>query len=274
MKSSGTAKIINMNLGTAPGPLSGMNMELSMDSVLPLISRGRQRITVSEFDPGIPLRNGEIEFELVDEGVKIFAATWPIGDGAFSLDPFTWKYGADENRLVMRLADVQLGEFMERMGNETIDATGKLQGEFPILISGINVTVEKGSLFVKDGGVIRYTPKTPETEPPISYTQEEAIKILRTRDQARYSSLARDALREFRYRELYVNVDGALDGEVELGTIFHGSNPKVLNGQPFEFDIRVVGELFNIMRSFNSNAQIKSQLEKRGISTGGLAIEP
>jgi len=272
LESYGTAKIIDMSLGTAPGPLTGMNMELSMDSVLPLISRGKQRITMAQFDPGIPLQDGVIDFELIDDGVKIYSAQWPVGDGYFSLDPFTWQYGAEENRLVMRLSDVQLGEFMESIGNDSIQATGQLQGEFPILISGVNVTVEKGNITVKDGGTIRYTPQADDNTPPISYTQEEAIKILRTKDQARYSSLARDALREFKYKELSVQIDGPLDGEVELGTVFNGSNPKVLNGQPFEFDINVVGELFNIMRSFDSNAQIKSQLEKQGISTKALSI--
>ena len=161
---------------------------------------------------------------------------------------------------------------MESMGNDSIEATGKLQGEFPIVIAGVNLRVDQGRIFVKDGGTIRYNPPSDDSTPPISYTQEEAIKILRTKDQARYSSLARDALREFKYKELSIKVDGALDGEVELATVFNGSNQKVLNGQPFEFDINVIGELFNILRSFDSNAQIKSQLEKQGISTEGLSL--
>ena len=272
MKSSGTAKIINMNLGTAPGPLTGMNMELSMDSVLPLVSRGRQRITVASFDPGIPLKDGVIDFELIDDGVKIYDAKWPLGDGFFSLDPFVWSYGTDENRLTMRLSDVELGQFLESMGNDSIQATGKLQGTFPIVISGVNLRVEKGEIGVKDGGVIRFRPAEADGSPPESFTQDEALNILRTKDQARYGSLARDVLREFNYQELSVKVDGALDGEVELGTVFTGSNSKVLNGQPFEFDINVIGELFNIIRSFDSNEHILSQLEKQGISTEGLAV--
>jgi len=172
----------------------------------------------------------------------------------------------------MRLSNVQLGKFIENMGNGSVNATGQLQGEFPIVISGVNVRVDKGHVFVKNGGIIRYNPDNNNAAPPVTYTQEEAIKILRTKDQSRYSSLARDALREFKYDELSVKVDGALDGEVELGTVFSGSNPKVLNGQPFEFDINVVGELFNIIRSFDSNAQIKSQLEKQGIATDVLVI--
>ena len=67
-------------------------------------------------------------------------------------------------------------------------------------------------------------------------------------------------MREFQYRELSAAIDGPLDGSLAVGLVFDGSNAKVLNGQPFRFDIKLRGELFNIARSFNSNAQIKTQI--------------
>jgi len=84
--------------------------------------------------------------------------------------------------------------------------------------------------------------------------------VLRQQRAGEYAFLAQDALREFRYRELSASLDGPLDGDVEIGLIFDGSNAKVLNQQPFRFDISVRGELFNIARSFNSNAQVKSEI--------------
>ena len=41
---------------------------------------------------------------------------------------------------------------------------------------------------------------------------------------------------------------------------FTGKNDEVLFGVPFAFDVSVEGELFNIARSFNTNATIKSQV--------------
>jgi len=98
--------------------------------------------------------------------------------------------------------------------------------------------VEKGEVSVPDGGLIKYDPG-PNAR---SYTEEEAIAVLRERRSNEYAALAQDALREFRYR------------------VFDGSNAKVLNRQPFRFDVSVKGELFNIARSFNSNAQVKSEI--------------
>lgn len=254
--SQGTVQLVDMAVGTAPGPISGLNTTMRFDSLLPLKTDGEQTLTLESFNPGLPLENGKVAFNLVPEGVKVASADWPFGNGYFSLDPFTWLYAAEENRVTMRVVDVALGDFLDDLGNKKIKATGRVVGVFPIVIRGIEVLVEKGSVSVPDGGVIEYDPG-PDV---IQYSEEEAIAVLREGRSNEYAALAQDALREFNYKELSATIDGPLDGNVEIGLLFDGSNAKVLNQQPFRFDISVVGELFNISRSFNSNAQIKSEI--------------
>ena len=202
------------------------------------------------------LEDGVVTYNLVEGGAEVFSAEWPIGNGWFSLDPFTWLYGAAENRVTMRVKNVALGDFVNDLGNRKIQATGNVVGEFPIVVRGIEVLIEDGTLSVPDGGVITYDPG-PNVP---TYNEEEAIAVLSQRRSGEYALLAQDALREFRYESLSASIDGPLEGDVEIGMIFAGSNKKVLNRQPFRFDISVKGELFNIARSFNSNAQVKSQI--------------
>jgi hypothetical protein len=244
LQSFGTAKLTNMNFGTAPGPLTGVNAEIDLDSVLPLKTSGRQIMTVKRFDPGLPLEDGIIEYELIPEGVKVYSARWPLGNGFFSLDPFTWLYAAEENRMTLRLEKVELGAFINNLGNGALQATGDLEGAFPIVISGVDVRVEDGLIRVPDGGVIKYA----------------AAEADATAEVNRYAGAAMEALRNFRYQELFAKINGPLDGEVEVGLKFEGKNEKVLGGQPFAFDVTVGGELFNILRNFNSSAHIKSSL--------------
>jgi len=254
--STGTVEIIDMNVATAPGPITGLNTTLTFASLFPLETSGVQTLTMDLFNPGLPLESGVVTFNLVPEGVKVLAADWPIGNGAFSLDPFTWVYAAEENRVIMRVKHVALGDFINDLGNKKIQATGNVVGAFPIVVRGVEVLVEKGEVSVPDGGLIKYDPG-PNAR---SYTEEEAIAVLRERRSNEYAALAQDALREFRYRELSASIDGPLSGDVEIGLVFDGSNAKVLNRQPFRFDVSVKGELFNIARSFNSNAQVKSEI--------------
>ena len=254
--SEGTLQLIDLGVGTAPGPITGLNSTMHFTSLLPLVTSGQQTLTMDSFNPGFPLENGALTFDFVPDGVRVDAADWPIGNGSFSLDPFTWVYAAEENRVTMRVKNVALGDFINDLGNKKVQATGTVVGNFPIVVRGIEVLIEDGSLSVPDGGTIKYDPG-PNSQ---SYTENEAIAILRQRRSNEYATLAQDALREFKYRELSASLNGPLNGDVEIGLIFDGSNEKVLNQQPFRFDITVKGELFNIARSFNTNAHVKAEI--------------
>lgn len=257
LDSGGVVRLMDMDFSTAPGPVKMLNSNIALDSLFPPQTTGVQNLTLKEFDPGIALKNGTVEYELLPDSIRISKAHWPLDGGAFTLDPLIWQYRALENRVVMRMQNIPAGALLKQFGNEKIEATGTVRGEFPIIVRGIKVLVDKGYLEAKDGGIIRYNP---DEGTAVTYSQEEALNIIRRQDTAQYRSLARDALREFNYRELSLSVDGPLDGDVALGVVFDGRNKKVLNGQPFEFDIDVTGELFNIARSFNSNAQVKSEI--------------
>ena len=257
LQSSGTAQLKSLNFGTLPGPLTDVNTELSFSSFFPLQSQGRQTLTVAKFDPGFPLENGVIEFELIPDGVKVYNARWPLGAGSISLDPFDWLYSAAQNRVVMRMEKVSLGEFLNDVGDGALEATGDIEGVLPITLSGVDVNVDGGYLTVKDGGTIKYQSK-----------QTNAAGA-----SNEYAKMAFDALQDFNYRSLTAKIDGPLDGAIEVGMEFDGSNKDVLNNQPFRFAINIEGELLNILRSFNTNAQIKSELARRQLDRESLPPE-
>ena len=263
LQSSGSAKIIDMNFGTLPGPLTGVNTELQFSNMFPLQSQGRQTLTVNKFDPGFPLENGVIEFEMIPDGVKVYSARWPLGDGFFSLDPFEWLYSNDVNRVVMRIENVSIGEFLKDVGDGALTATGDIEGTLPIILSGVDVKVEEGELFVKDGGRVQYLSKQLDSISELDGTDERALQAIR---QGNYRDAAFEALKDFQYDELRITIDGPLDGAMGVFLKFDGKNADVLNGQPFRFNIGLEGELLNILRSFNTNAQIKSELARRGLT--------
>jgi len=262
LRSSGTVKITDMNFGTLPGPLTGVNTELQFSNMFPLQSEGRQTLTVDNFDPGFPLQNGAIEFALIPDGVKVYSARWPLGAGFFSLDPFDWLYTAPQNRVVMRIEKVSLGEFLKDFGNGSLKATGDIEGTLPIVLAGIDVKVEKGELYVKDGGVIQYQSQQINSVSDFPDTDVKAVAAIRDH---RYRDAVFEALKDFRYKELTAKIDGPLDGAIDVGMVFEGKNKDVLAGQPFLFDINLQGELLNILRSFDTNAQIKSELSRRNL---------
>ncbi len=244
LTSSGTATIKNMNAGTLPGPFYGLNGDLKFSSFFPLQTDGQQKLTLDKFDPGLPLENGELLFEIIPDGVKIDAAKWPLGSGQISLDPTIWRYTATQNKVSLRVQDVSLGEFLKNVGGGKLKATGDVSGVFPVVIEGVKVHVQDGKLSVKDGGLIQYT--SPQTDAAGSANE--------------YAGMAFEALKNFKYEELEASLNGPLDGAMSLRMKFGGSNPEVLYGTEFKFNVGIEGELLNILRSFKMGDTISSKI--------------
>lgn len=233
---TGTVEIVNMSLGTAPGPVTGLSGTVRLTSLFPVVTAPDQQLSIKTFNPGFPLENGELTYALVPEGVAISRAVFPLGEGQVSFDPFTWTYGATENRVTLRVGDVDVGDFLQGVGGGRLVITGALEGKIPVVVRGIDVLVENGRLEVKNGGVIQYKGK------------EVADAI-----PNEYAAKAIEALKNFNYDALFMEINGPLDGEIKLGLQFTGSNPEVFYNIPFQFDVTVEGELFNIARSLNPN---------------------
>ena len=237
LSGTGSLEIFDMSLGTAPGPITGLSGQIELTSLFPFVTAPDQRLYIRSFDPGFPLENGELVYALVADGIDISEALFPLGEGRVSFDPFTWVYGAVENRVVLRVADVEIGEFLKDIGDGRLSATGTLFGTIPIVVRGIDVRVDNGRLEARNGETIRFASSGGADAIPNEYAQQ-AIK----------------ALENFNYDALFLEIDGPLDGDIKMGVVFTGSNPDVLYDVPFQFDITVEGELFNIARSFNPNS--------------------
>lgn len=238
VQSSGWADLKDLDVGTLVGPISGINSKLTFASIFPLKTKGIQTASMAEFDPGFPLKDGTIKFEIVPGGIIVHQAVWPIdnvegGPGKIFLSPTNWRFGDVENRVAVNVENVGLGTMLAGIGKDKLSATGQVFGTLPARIKGVDMVIEDGVLAVKDGGFIRY--KSPATDAAAARDKnaEHAFK----------------ALENFQYQQLEARIDGPLDGAMALKIVFDGKNPEVLSGQTFKFNTMVTGELANIARN-------------------------
>ncbi|MCF6274178.1 MAG: YdbH domain-containing protein [Robiginitomaculum sp.] len=241
VQSSGWADLKNLDIGTLVGPLSGVNAKLVFTSIFPLKTRGIQTATLTGFDPGFPLQDGTIKFEIIPGGIKLFEAAWPIENvvgspGKIYLSPTDWRFGDVENRVEVNVENVGLGTMLAGIGKDKLSATGQVFGTLPARINGVDVLIEGGVLTVKDGGIIRYKSGATDAAAARNENAGHAFK----------------ALENFHYKQLEARIDGPIDGAMALKIVFDGQNPEVLGGQPFQFNPEVTGELANIARNMAS----------------------
>lgn len=257
-RSRGTTQLKNLDVGTLVGPLSGVNTELTFKSIFPLETEGVQRAQLGGFDPGIPLVDGDIQFELVEEGARIIQAKWPIvfegeADGELTIEPMLWRFGNVENNAVVSVSDVSLGALLKSMGNKSLTATGLISGSLPVAVNGVDIQVRNGVVSVKDGGVIQY-----KNQGLNAFAQDvEQSAIYGDELEGVETGFAFRALENFEYKELEARIDGPLGGEMAVRIVFDGQNKDVFAGAIFTFNVEVAGELANIARntarSFDAN---------------------
>ncbi|MEE9273564.1 MAG: YdbH domain-containing protein [Robiginitomaculum sp.] len=251
VNSSGNISLHDLDFGTLVGPFTGVNANLKFSSMYPLKSEGIQTINLGGFDPGLPLKNGSVDFELIDGGVRIHKAVWPLVsekpdgvDGALSIEPVDWEFGGGENFVLVNVHDLSLGALIAGLGKKDIFATGLISGQLPVRIHDVNVNIEKGALFVKNGGIIKFKS---------AYTDAAGEKNVA-------AGYAFEALKNFEYKKLEAHIDGPLDGDMEINLDFIGSNKDVLYGAKFEFNTSFSGELANIAHNTADAFSVDSKM--------------
>ncbi len=240
--SKGTISLASMDFATLVGPFEGVSSDLTFSSLYPLRTSGVQTVKMEGFDPGIPLGEGTVTFTVVKDGFDLIDARWPMGSGEISVEPTFWSTAGAVNNITVKVRDIALGDLIARLGNEDISATGQINGTLPIVIDGVYLTVEGGRVEIADGGAISVRTKQLDRAGEVNGTAKIAI----------------DALKNFEYDELSLELNGSLNGDMKLGAVFTGSNPDVLGGADFLFRTTIEGELANIARNLASATQMQN----------------
>jgi len=206
---------------------------VEFDDLLGLTTAPGQTLSVLEINPGIPLRNGELNFQLLGaEEARLEAASWPFAGGMLEIQPTRWTVKANLETVIAELKEIELARLVELLQVPDLRITGTASGRFPVTISGADVLIRDARLEVAEGGgVVQYTGAAGEQAGMADKKAEMTF----------------DALRNLRFSVLSMTVNGNLLGNLRVDTEMLGSNPDVLEGQLFQMNIGVEGALIPLI---------------------------
>ncbi|PZQ23298.1 MAG: hypothetical protein DI569_05185 [Sphingopyxis macrogoltabida] len=207
VKSRGTFATANSNLAAAFGPVTGATATISFDDLLGLHTVPRQTVRLAEVNPGIPVIDGEIEYQLLgDNRVRIQGGSWPFAGGELVLHPTTLNFNATEpRRLTFDIVGVEAAVFLQNFGFDNINATGKFDGTLPVEFDGLGGRIVNGRIDSRDGGGT------------LAYVGE-----LSNHNLGVIANFAFGALRSLKYDDLAIILNGNLDGEMVTDIRFGG----------------------------------------------------
>ncbi|HVV34231.1 MAG TPA: YdbH domain-containing protein [Vitreimonas sp.] len=240
LASSGALHLNGVSLSTGTIPIiQDVRGDIAFDDLFALTTPPHQRLHVGLINPGIAVNNGDIAFQLLpDQRVAIEQAVFDFASGKLSLQPTTIALGADETRFELALRDVDAAALISTLNVPDVTATGHVQGRFPLLLTRRSAFIQDGLLESQgDGGTISY----------LGHAGDGSVGMAR---------VAFDALRDFRYDNLRLTLDGDLAGDivsqiqftgrnsgepVDLGAIANvpGVGHVTVRGVPFDFHVNV-----------------------------------
>ncbi len=205
--SRGTFATADTSLAAAFGPVTGVTTTLSFDDLIGLKSAPGQIAKVKEVNPGIPVIDGEIEYQLLgDNRVRVEGGSWPFAGGKLLLHPTTLDFSAtNARRLSFDIVGVDAAVFLQSFGFDNINATGVFDGTLPVEFDGLGGRIVNGRIDSRGGGGT------------LAYVGE-----LSNRNLGVIANFAFGALRSLKYDDLTVVLNGDLDGEMVTDIRFGG----------------------------------------------------
>ncbi len=219
---------------TRLGRVAGINGNVNFADLMGLKTAPGQVLNVASVNPGIPLSDGQVIFDLREGGIlHLDTVTFPFGGGKLAIAPFDWALdGGLQDQSVAVTADrIDLGRLVEILKLPDTKATGTVSGVFPIVFTDNRVQIKDARLKADDpGGRLSYT--------------GGAVDAAAGQDGN--ASLAFDALRDLKFEVLEVGINGDLAGDLRADLLLIGENINPLPmgnrltlpaGQAFEFAI-------------------------------------
>ena len=235
---SGAGDVTVSDLGfqtLALGRVSGVNGAIHFDDLLALHTPPGQDVRIAQIDPGLPLENGTVRFQLQGPGLaRLESALWPFAGGVLAVEPTEWRVGAERRTVTVRADAIELSALTELLELPDFRAQGTVAGRFPIEFIAGNAFIRNARLAADGrGGSLSYTGATGQQ----AGAGNESV------------ALAFDALRNFDFTVLEIGADGNVAGQIVLTARLEGRNPDVLGGQAFNFNVSIDSQLGQLLSS-------------------------
>jgi hypothetical protein len=239
LKSGGDIIVGDLAFASDAVAVEGLSGALRLTSLWPPTSPPAQQVTIRHIDVGVPIDDVEARFRLEPAGapqalprLRIESASTHFAGGRVTMTDALLDPAAARQAVAIEASDLDLEEMLRALGVEGLSGTGRLRGRLPIEVGADGIAVSGGAFAAQGEGVIRFR-------------SDAAAAALKQGGPS--VELMLQALEDFHYSELRLEIEKKLTGEARMGLHLLGRNPAVLEGHLFEFNINIEGNINSLL---------------------------
>jgi Dicarboxylate transport len=220
-----TLTLKDVSLPTSSAQIQSINGAIKLSGFWPPMTPGGQSLTATITAPGLLPAKLSLTGQLAAKpALKLDRLAVDIAGGEISATSFTLDPASPNIATILKVDHVDLGEITKLIGLSGLNGSGQLDGQVPFTYKAGEVTIKGGKLTARGPGTLSYKP---EKLPDQIAQAGESVQ------------LAMQALSDFHYDKLSLELDKSETGEGTVMLHLEGSNPAVLQGQVFNFNIRI-----------------------------------
>lgn len=234
-KTEGTVELDKLQFDYGDGVrVSGLSGLLTFDSLQPLEAPAPQELTAARVEAGLlmtgltaavgvttPPESELPRLQIVSASAQAFGGRLTLKQGLIDLE-------AKREEAILGFESIDVAELLALLDLPDVEATGRISGEIPLRLDGDTVTIAGARLAAEAPGTLRLT--------------SEAAKQALAAGGASVD-LMMQALEDFQYETLALTLDKPAQGTTLLTLKLLGQNPQVLEGQPFDVNVRLETDL-------------------------------
>jgi translocation and assembly module TamB len=268
--STGDFSTANMDLAAPFGPVAGLTTTMHFTNLLALETAPHQVATIASINPGIPVENGTITYQMLPNNlVRVERGEWPFMGGKLILHETVLNFGSPSaKRLTFELQGFDAKMFVDSLGFSGIEINGTFDGVLPMIFDESGGRIVGGRLDARPpGGELKYTGTKPTGLAP---------------------GIAFDLFSDIKFHTMVVRLNGDLAGEfattltidgVSLGEtqgFVAGLVRKVFSQIPIRLNVNINGPfraLIQMAKAFKDPTQVIAPVMPFPIDSPALKVE-
>ena len=250
--SGGTVVIDNLSFSHPTLKIAGLNTRVDFNKLLPISTPPQQVIHIQTVDPGIPLTNLNIIYQIESDPnhrprIKLEDTQLVILGGVLAVEPVTIDPLSGDANITLTLNDIDLKRFFDSIEIDGLEGEGHLDGRIPIRLHDHQITIDNSRLMAKSPGILRFQ-------------SEKASQMLA--NTGAEMNLVLDALQDFHYSELSLTIDKSAVHDLTATLLLLGQNPAVKEGQMIRLNINLESNLDKILKAISLGYSVSNEILK------------